>query len=225
MPEQLALDLPVHSAFGREDFFVSAANAQAVEALENWPAWPLGKLVLSGPPGSGKSHLARIWAETTGAAVVQAKGLAHQDVAKLVPRGLVIEDLPEASADDETAIFHAHNLAAQDGAPLLLTGRGPSAGWRLGLPDLASRVAAAMEVRLGPPDDNLLHALIIKLFADRQLDVRPNVLRQILARIDRSFVAAEEAVERIDKAALARKAAIGNRLVADVLHDMEPDKE
>lgn len=220
MAEQLVLDLPVRRAFGRDDFFVSDANAQAVAAVEDWPRWPLAKLVLSGPAGAGKSHLAGIWADLTGAQVVRAATLPGRDLAALSETGAAVEDVPLAEADGEEALFHLHNLCAAAGRPLLLTGRGPSAGWGVALPDLASRIAAAMEVRLGAPDDVLLQAVVIKQFGDRQLAVKPGVLSYLLPRMERSFDFAGRLVDRLDARALARGAPVGRKLASEVLAEL-----
>lgn len=223
MGEQLILDLPVTTGFARDDFFVSDSNAQAVAMLERWPEWPLNKLLLSGPEGAGKSHLSHVWAAAAQAQVARARGLAGVDITAMAQTGAAIEDVPEASPEDQVALFHLHNLCAARGAPLLLTGRGPAAGWRLSLPDLVSRISAALEMRIGPPDDNLLHALLIKLFADRQLTVAPRVLRQLLLRMDRSFASAEYLVAKLDRLALQRGGAITPRLASEVLESMKDD--
>ena len=225
MSEQLILDLPVKTAFGRDNFFVSGANAQAVAMLQNWRDWPLGKLVLTGPPGAGKTHLTRIWASESGADAIAAVRLAGADIPALARTGAAIEDVPAASADGQTALFHLHNLCAEAGTPLLLTGRGPAAGWAIELPDLQSRIAAAMEVQLGPPDDTLLQALLIKHFSDRQVQVSPRVLRQLLTRMDRSFAFAERLVDKLDTVALAQGAAISPRLAGQVLAELAQETE
>lgn len=220
MAEQLVLDLPVRHAFGRADFFVSEPNAQAVAAVEDWPNWPLGKLVLSGPAGAGKSHLARIWADLAGAPVIAAQALATADLAGMAETGAAVEDVPLADAAGQEALFHLHNLCAAGGCPLLLSGRGASARWGLSLPDLSSRIAAAMEVRMGAPDDALLQAVVIKQLADRQLAMKPGVLRYVLPRMERSFDFAGRLVERLDALALARRTPVGRKLAAEVLADL-----
>lgn len=221
MSEQLVFDLPVETAFGRDDFFTSEANAAAVAQIEDWRDWPLGKLVLTGPEGSGKSHLARIWAAQAGATLANAADLQDADLDRLGETGAAVEDVPNASAATQEALFLVHNLCAARSAPLLLTGRGPAAGWGLTLPDLTSRVAAALEVRVGAPDDNLLQALFIKLFDDRQIAVTPAVLSQLMLHTDRSFAFVEDLVDRLDKAALARKSKVNRTVVRDVLAQMQ----
>lgn len=225
MSEQLPLPLPVRSAFGREDFFVSEANERAVTLLEDWRSWPGGKLLLSGPAASGKSHLARIWAVENGLPLVRAEALAGEDLEALAESGAAVEDLPGAGAAAERALFHLFNMTVHSGRPLLVTGRGSAAGWGIGLRDLATRLSTVLEARLGPPDDALLHAVLLKLFSDRQLSVAPRVVRQILLRGPRDFSGLSALVERLDAAALAERARIGPRLVSRVLDSLPRNGE
>jgi chromosomal replication initiation ATPase DnaA len=224
---QLAFDLPVRTAGGRDDFFVSEANATAVHALDGWAGWPLGKLVLTGPAAAGKSHLVRIWAEEAGGVVAQAATLAQADVPALAAAGAVaVEDVPRlaGSGPGEAALFHLHNLLAETGGRLLLTGRGTPGGWGLALPDLASRVAQAQAVALAPPDDALLRAVLVKLFADRQLAPAPRVVDYLAARMDRSFAEAQALVAALDAAALSGGERISTGLARRVLEARALDR-
>ncbi|MGE0666581.1 MAG: chromosomal replication initiator DnaA [Sphingomonadales bacterium] len=211
---QLAFDLPVRPAMGREDFMVAPCNRDAVGWIDRWPEWPGPCLVLHGPAGSGKTHLARVWQQRSEA--------AWEDGSALDARfrdgsgGAVCLDIDGRIAD-ETALFHLFNRAGECGGWLLLTGRAPVRDWKIALPDLRSRLMAAPAAALAEPDDALLTALTVKLFADRQLVVTPDLLNYILARVDRSFAALGEAVDRLDRAALAEKRAITPRFAKRVL--------
>lgn len=217
MPEQLTFDLPTVAALGREDFFVSPANATAVAMLEGWQSWPAGKMVLVGPPASGKTHLAHVWAQMTGAAIIGADALATADIAALAEGpALVVEDLGRPGLDED-ALFHLHNLCAAEGSALLMTAAAPPALWPLRLADLASRMQAATVTTLEPPDDALLQAVLLKLFSDRQITVPPNLLPYLTGRMDRSFAAARALVAKIDAAALSQKRAVTRKLAAEVL--------
>ncbi|MCU0901123.1 MAG: chromosomal replication initiator DnaA [Cypionkella sp.] len=205
MTRQLAFDLPAQSAYRREDFFTSPANAHALAALEGWTGWPGGKLLLAGPPGSGKTHLAHVWADLAGAVIVPAAALAEADLPGLAQAGAVaVEDaqdvagLPEA----EAALFHLHNLVVPRGA-LLMTANAPARDWGLRLADVKSRVEAAPVARLDPPDDALLSAVLVKLFADRQTTVQPGLIPWLVARMERSIDAARRLVAELDARALA----------------------
>ena len=220
MSRQLVFDLPAAEAMTRAEFFVSPANALALAALEGWRGWPGGKMLLVGPTGSGKTHLARIWAAETGAAPAEAAGLAGADLPALAAAGrVVVEDAAHVAGDAqaEAALFHLHNLLAQAGGALLLTAAAPPRDWGLGLPDLLSRMQAAPVTRLEAPDDALLAAVLVKLFADRQLAVAPNLIPYLVARMPRSIGAARALVAALDAAALAEGRPITRALAAGLL--------
>lgn len=223
MPEQLILKFPIRTAFGRDDFFVTAANAEAADAMEGWRAWAGGKLALSGPEGAGKTHLAKIWADLVGGTVVCARDLPHTDLPALTRQPIAVEDVPGIAGDRpaEEALFHLHNLAAENRKPLLLTGRDAPVRWGIGLPDLASRIAAARAVTLGAPDDGLLSAILVKSFEDRQLRVDPNLLSYILPRMERSFVGAQRLVAALDARALQAKQPLTRALARRVIEELE----
>ncbi|MCK4711647.1 MAG: chromosomal replication initiator DnaA [Marinosulfonomonas sp.] len=225
MAQQMTFDLPVKTALGREDFFISAANALAVEMLENWPKWPNHKLALIGPKGAGKTHLTQVWAADTGATVIPARTLADADIPTLCQAPVAVEDIREIASDmpAQKALFHLHNLMQQIGTPLLLTADTPPNHWALSLPDLQSRMAAATITTLPPPDDALLSAVLVKLFADRQINVAPRLIAYLLKRMDRSFDAAGTLVAALDKAALTEGRAISQSVAARVLDNPPED--
>lgn len=221
MAEQLTFDLARRPALGREDFFVAPANALAVALVDGWPDWPSGKLVLIGPEGSGKTHLAHVFAAETGATILPAEGLADRDIPALTGTPLVVEDVPRIAGEaaDEAALFHLHNLALAERCPLLLTGRGEPHLWPLNLPDLKSRMQGTAVARLEDPDDALLTALLTKLFADRQIAPAPDVIPWLLKRIDRTFAAAQAVVARLDAAAMDQRRALTVHLARATLDD------
>ena len=216
---QLSFDLPSRPALGRDDFFVSPANAQAVALIEGWRDWPARKLVLAGPPGAGKTHLAHVWAALSGARLVAARDLAGADIAALATAPVAVEggDTIAGDAACEAALFHLHNLALAEGHALLVTARGAPRHWHLALPDLASRMEAALLAQLAPPDDALLTAVLAKLFADRQLSPSPDCVPYLARRIERTFDAAERAVALLDASALSEGRAITRALAADII--------
>ncbi len=219
MIRQLAFDLPARQGFRREDFFVSPANAAALAAIDGWQGWPGGKMLLIGPRGSGKTHLARLWAQESGAAILPAADLPTADLPALSAAGAVAVEDAEAAAghpQTEAAFFHLHNLVTQSGH-LLVTAATPPRDWGLALPDLASRLQAAPLTRIEAPDDALLSAVLIKLFGDRQIAVPPNLIPYLVQRMERSINAARELVARLDAHALAAGRPITRQLAADVL--------
>ncbi|MEZ5686195.1 MAG: chromosomal replication initiator DnaA [Paracoccaceae bacterium] len=219
MSRQLAFDLPLKQAQGRDDFFVAPANALALATLDAPAGWPGRRMLLIGPEGAGKSHLAQIWADTHGAPVLAASALAEADIPALARGPVVIEDAGAVAGRPacETALFHLHNLAQAEGGTLLLTAAAPPRDWGLALPDLASRMAALASVRIAPPDDALLAAVLVKLFADRQLVVAPGLIDWLVGRMDRSLATARRLVAALDARALAEGRKISRPLAAEVL--------
>lgn len=216
-PRQLALSLGHAERLTREDFLVGAANQAALALIERWPDWPGRAMALVGPEGSGKSHLAAIWAELAGARLISARALGAADLlASLATGTLVVEDLAEGRFD-ERALFHLLNLVREEDAFLLLTARSAPAGWQAGLPDLASRLRAVAAIKLDAPDDTLLRAVLVKLFADRQLKVDESLVGYLVSRMERSIPAARGIVERLDGEALRRKRPVTRALAAELM--------
>lgn len=219
MTRQLAFDLPAQEAWQREDFFVSPGNALALATVEDWRNWPGGKLLLIGPPGSGKTHLAHLMAEATGGRLIAASALPQADLPALAAAGAVaVEDAAAIAGNRaaEAALFHLHNMLVPGGR-LLVTAPMPVRDWGLGLADLHSRLAAAPVARLDLPDDALLSAVLVKLFADRQVAVPPPLIPWLVARMERSLAAAREIVAEIDARALAEGRPIGRTIAEAVL--------
>jgi chromosomal replication initiation ATPase DnaA len=215
-PRQLLLALDHAVSFAREDFLHSPSNAAALKLIERWPDWPDRIMALVGPQGSGKSHLAAIWAETTGARVLSAKLLPDIDPpATLATGALVVEDLEPAGLD-ERALFHLLNLAREERATMLLTARAAPAGFPVAIRDLASRLRALPVVTVKPPDDVLLRSLIVKLAADRQLAVDEPLVNYLANRIERSFAAAHAAVVRLDEEAMRQHRPVTRALAAEL---------
>jgi chromosomal replication initiation ATPase DnaA len=209
---QLAFDLSRPAALGRSDFLVSDSNRAAVGWIDRWPSWPSPVLVLYGPPGCGKTHLARLWCERATAAFVAGAAL---DEASLP--GMFTEERGRIAVDDadlapERALLHLYNCCREQGGNLLVTARRPTGSWQIGLADLRSRLRAAAVAGIEMPDDALLGAVLVKHFADRQLRVRPPLIAYLIGRIERSFAAAAEIVAALDAAALAERQPIRIRL-------------
>ncbi len=215
MSRQLAFDLPGLQAMTREDFFVAPSNALALQAVEDWKNWPGRKLLLVGPDGAGKTHLAHVWAALADAVILPAGTLAQTDVAGLAGRAVVVEDADRIGAA-EAQLFHLHNLVTTTGA-LLLTARTPPRDWGLRLPDLTSRMQATPIARLDAPDDALLSAVLVKLFADRQVAVPANLIPYLVSRMPRSIGAARALVAALDARALAAGRPITRALAGEVL--------
>jgi chromosomal replication initiation ATPase DnaA len=216
-PRQLTLDLPLSPRFGRDDFLVSASNEQAYDRIEAWPLWPDHVLCLQGPEGSGKSHLAAIWAEEAHGWSVPARDLAKTSLPHLISNGaLVIEDADHAGRDD-AALFHLLNMARERKTFILITSCTPPDSWQVATKDLLSRLRLAPMVTIEAPDEALLKAVLVKLFLDRQLIVDISLIDFMMLRMERSLSKARELVEALDREALSRGRRITKAIAADVL--------
>jgi chromosomal replication initiation ATPase DnaA len=216
-PRQLAFALPHAESFTRDDFLEGPANAAGLALVDSWPDWPNRVMLLTGPEGSGKSHLAAIWAEQSGARSTSAHALTPAEVPGTLATGaLVIEDL-KATDIDERALFHLLNMAREDGAFVLMTAR--MAPTEVELRDLRSRLRAIPTVQLLPPDDHLFRALIVKFCADRQLAVDETVVSYLTTRLERSYATLRRAVELLDTEALRLGRPVTRALAAELLRN------
>lgn len=228
-PRQLTLDLPHRAATGAGDFLVSGSNAAAVELIDRWPDWPQPGALLAGPAACGKSHLAAVWQGRTGAPLFAAGTLDDATVTQFQAdgvRALVVEDIDRGIAD-ERILFHLLNHGRETGRTVLLTSRRAPGDLEIALPDLRSRLRALAIITIEDPDDALLGAVLVKLFADRQLAVEPPVIGYLLRHLDRSFEAARATVAAIDGLALARQRKVTRAIAAEALAALggtgEPD--
>lgn len=220
---QLPLDLGFRPALGRADFLIAPCNAAAVAWIDRWPDWPAPALALWGPAGGGKTHLLEVWRARSNAAALAPRALTSAALPELLgaSRAVAIDD---ASSAEEEALLHLYNVLAERRGHLLLAAREPPARWTTRLADLRSRLVALPTVAVEPPDDALLAAVLVKLFADRQLRIGEDVIAYLLPRIERSFAAARTIVAALDEAALARRRAVTVRLARDILsRDRSPD--
>lgn len=226
---QLAFDLPHRPALGREDFLVADSNAAAIAWLDRWPDWPrVGRLphalAIHGPAGCGKTHLASVWQSISGARRTNASAVTQAAVPALLGEAtaLVLDDADRVA--DERGLLHLLNLLGERDGHLLLTMREAPARLAARLPDLHSRLAALPAVGLGAPDEPLLAAVMVKLFADRQLMVSQELVQFLLPRIERSFASLRAIVDRLDRAALASRRNITVPLAREILSQDWPEE-
>ncbi len=216
-PRQLAFVLPHEESLTRDNFLEGPANEAALALIEAWPEWPGRTMWLAGPDGAGKSHLAAIWADASGARIIAAHALDAANVPGALATGaLVVEDL-RAGDFDERALFHLLNLAREEAAFVLITARELPTAFEVALKDLRSRLRALPVVSVLPPDDQLFRALIVKLCADRQLSVDETVVGYLANRIERSYAAARDTVARLDREALRLGRPITRAFAAEIL--------
>lgn len=221
---QLLLDIGLSGSMTRDDLVVTRANAAAVALVESWPDWPGPFVILAGPPGSGKTHIATIWREISGAHACQAGALTVADLDAAQAGSAMLIDGIEPGGFDETALFHIMNAVRANRGSLLMTSAHWPGAWRVATPDLRSRIQAATTVELAEPDDDLLVGVMAKQFADRQIVVDPSVLRYVASRIERSLSSARSIVGRLDRASLARKARITRAFAAAFVRDHDENQ-
>jgi chromosomal replication initiation ATPase DnaA len=209
MAKQLRLSLRRPTPFSREAFVAGPSNRDALAAVDAWPAWPGGCLVLAGPEGVGKSHLAQAWAAEVRAVALDR---ARPDLAAAAAgRPALLEDVDQGIADE--ALFHLINLADR-GAGLLMTARKAPVLWPAALPDLRSRLNALYVAEIGEPDDLVLEGVLEKFFKERSIRAPREVYPYLLRRMPRSIASAWDVVRRMDEAG---EGAISRLLARQVL--------
>jgi chromosomal replication initiation ATPase DnaA len=220
-PQQLVLDLPHRAASGREDFLVSSANDVAVALIDAWPQWLNRAVVLTGPAGAGKSHLVEVWRARAGAMIVSGHELSEPVLeAGVLAGAIAVEDI-DRGLGDEQVLFHLLNLARETRLSLVVTSGIAPGELEISLPDLRSRLRALSHAKIEAPDDALIGALLVKLFADRQLAVAPAIVQFLITRMERSADCARRLVAGIDRLALERRRRITRELVVEVLAEFE----
>lgn len=226
-PQQIPLNLTMRPAHGRDDFLIERANQDAVQWIDRWPDWPAPCCIITGPAASGKTHLAAVWQEKSGAHQINPNDLTKVSAEKLRGnhRHLLIDGIDPWIGDKtaETQLFHLYNLAKEHNTFLLITMRSTPADLNFALPDLASRLRAAPLASIAPPDDALLSALLIKQFYDRQIQIGPDILPYILPRMERSFAAVRDIVQNADHLALSKKSKISIPLMREVLAKLQEE--
>ena len=219
---QLALDLGRVEGFSRHDLVVTPANQAAVDIIDRWPNWPGSVAILTGPHGSGKTHMAKAWAQKASAFELDPTNVGQLPASI---SAVLIDSAIGESPLDETGLFHLINVLKAKNGHLLMTSLQTIASLDIRLADLKSRLAAATQAEIHLPDDALLSGLIAKGFSDRQLQVESDVVSFLTLRIERSAAAARNIVALIDAEALARKSRITRAFAAQVLKGMEADGE
>ena len=217
LPRQYVLDVSVRSSRGRPDFFVSKSNEEAIRWIDSWPQWPMHGLVVCGPHGSGKTHLGCLWRDQSNAIEVKAS-----EVSKVLETVRENDDVLTCFVDDADMVnpeplLHLYNHIYSKGGYLLFTAKKPPAVWQCALPDLISRLKSLPISEIGLPDDDLLKGILVKMFDDKQVSVNSDLITFIVTRMNRSYSAALEIVERLNEESLSKKRAITIPFVRDVL--------
>ncbi len=221
--QQIPLDLGHRNAMGRDDFLVTPSNQDAVAWVDLWPEWPAPALVLYGEQASGKTHLGAVWAERSQAICIKASHMDENSARDIASQDhhVIIEDADGliGNLSGEKGLFHLYNIFKEEGRSFLMTLMEPPVRRQFALPDLASRMRAAPTVAIREPDDLLLTALLVKLFSDRQLRVSQETLNYILPRIERSFSAVRDLVEKADSRAMIEQRKVSIPLLREILNE------
>lgn len=215
--DQLILNLPHREALGSEDFLVSSSNEAAVNLIDSWPQWTAKGSIVIGPSGSGKSHLTHVWRLKSGADTIMGTSINEDVLTSLRRNGAIAIENIDKGISDERVFFHIINLLREKGYAMLVTSRLAPGDLNINLPDLRSRLIALPVVYIKPPDTELLKAVMVKLFSDRQLNVEPNVVNFLTLRIERSFEAARRIVEACDQFSLSRQRNVTRAIAAEIL--------
>ncbi len=215
-PQQLLLNLAHRPAYGREDFWVSACNQESVAWIDRWPDWPATGLVIVAAPASGKTHLAQVWQKKTSA--VDARSITE---AAVCPAAVIFDDADVflKEAGNERRVLHLINQVREQRGTFLMTAATLPSAWGIQLPDLASRLNALPCVTVAPPDETLMSVVLAKMFSDRQVFVSEDVIRFIVARIERSFASLRDIADKIDRAALSKKKPVTIPFVRELLSE------
>ncbi len=224
-PRQLTLDWPHQPSFAREDFLAAPSNREALRAINQWPNWASRMLLLVGPEGAGKSHLASLWARTANATVARGESLDLTSLELGVQTSALLIENVDRIGKAEDCLFHLVNAALQNGVWTLLTARAAPEAWDLKTPDLLSRLRLAPVIRLEAPDIELTEAVLFKLFSDRQLQVEPRVVAYIAMRIERSLGEARKLVDTLDREALALGRRVTRAMASELLRESAPEDD
>lgn len=230
---QLPLEFAHRPFLGREDFIKSSCNAEALEMVELWPQWPAFGLCIYGPENCGKTHLTHIFEETVALKTNKPYHLPRLEAASInldiihqlyeQNKCLIVENLcPEI---DEEAMFHLFNLYRDQGGYILFTSNIAPARIPFKLPDLSSRLKMIPAIGISEPDDELLSALIIKLFMDRQITISREIINYILVNMHRSFSYAHKLVEEIDNVSLSYKRAVSIPIVKEAISNLSQHRQ
>lgn len=218
--QQLPLDLSVRAASGRDDFLIAPENQHAAAWIDRWPDWPVPVLFICGAAASGKTHLAAVWQEKSHAKFIRPDSLLKKSAIELSSEAehLILDGVDPwlGMNEAEETLFHLYNLFKEQKRSLLMTSRMPPAQVDFAIADVASRLRGSPVATILPPDDSLLAAVLVKLFSDRQLNINDDILRYILPRMERSFAAARDLVEKADRLALSNKQKISVPLIREV---------
>ena len=214
--KQLILDLRTLPSMGRKDYYVSKSNEDAVAWIDKWPGWPAFGLVVVGPSGAGKTHLASVLKHFSNGILVKNSDIGEKNILELSSNNcLILEDIDVNLS--EANLLHLFNFLLENNSKIMITSKIPIKKLSIKLADLKSRLLSLSQVNLGLPDDTLLSRVIIKQFSDKGVKIDMEVVNYLLRRMDRSFLSANGLVAKIDFASIQSSRKITIPFVRELL--------
>jgi len=215
--DQKLLDFDINESFDENDYYVSKSNYFAKNIIETWPKWEKNIINLTGEKFSGKSHLSAIFRRKSNALYLHAKNIDDQTLKEIkLSNDIIIEDLDENF--DEKLLYSIFNLVEQDNKYLLISSKKPMDTMKFSLPDLVSRLKNCIVAKIEPPDDDLIYAIILKSFSDRQIKLDNKIIDYIIKRIDRSYGKMHEFIYKIDELSLKKKQSINFKIIKEIIN-------
>ena len=222
---QLIFDFKCHPALSRDSFLIAENNLNAIQWIDKWPDWPAPVLCLFGPPGCGKTHLAEVFKARSNALKVENKWLGRE-YNDIPGKALIYEDMDlNLTKEFEVSIFHLYNNLKEKGGHLLITARTPPSKWTLKLEDLKSRLNTSIISEIGLPDDQLMAAVLLKMFSDKQIFITTKILKFAISRMDRSFSSMQRLVDMVDNVSMSEKRKASIFLIKGVIETMEKETQ
>ena len=213
---QLLLGFDYKTNFNEHDFYLSKSNSNAFNLINRWPDWDKKILNISGEKFSGKSHLANIFKLKSKAFLVKGNKIDNSIFKSLkLHESIIIDDFEQCK--EEEILYSIFNLIDQDSKYLLINSLKPINEIKFKLPDLASRSKNCLYAEIENPDDELLFAIILKNFSDRQIKIEKKIINFIISRIDRSYRKIDEFIYKIDELSLKKKKPINLKTIKEIL--------
>ena len=214
--DQKLLDFGISESFDENDYFVSKSNYFAKNIIETWPRWDKKIVNLAGDKHSGKTHLSKIFKLKSNALYLYASKINNHILKKIkLSNNIIIEDLNENF--DEKLLYSILNLVEQDNKYLLISSKVPINLMKFSLPDLVSRLKNCIIAKIDQPDDELIYAIILKSFSDRQIKLDNKVIDYIIKRISRSYSKMQEFIYKIDELSLKKKKSINFKIIKEII--------
>ena len=213
---QLLLNFKQNQNFNYNDFYVSKSNYYAFQLIEKWPKWEKNILNISGEKYSGKTHLSNIFLNKNGGIKVEEKEINNEIFKKFKLYENIIIDSYDNKVD-EKLIYSIFNLADQDNKYLIINSINPINKIDFKLNDLKSRSKNCLFAQIENPDDELMFAIILKSFSDRQIQIDKKLIDFIIKRIDRSYGKIADFIYKVDELSLKKKKAISINIIKEIL--------